>query len=48
MERRRLADLIQWIKRDNRKPIVIRGARQVGKTWIVRALATATKKDSLK
>lgn len=44
MERFRLADLIQWIKRKNRKPLIIRGARQVGKTWIVRALAKATQK----
>ena len=45
MERHRLSDLIQWIKRENRKPLVIRGARQVGKTWLVRALAKATQKE---
>lgn len=45
MERHRLSDLIQWIKRKNRKPLVIRGARQVGKTWLVRALAKATQKE---
>ncbi len=28
-----------WLKSPGRKPLVIRGARQVGKTWIVRDLA---------
>jgi len=31
--------LDQWIKEPNRKPLILRGARQVGKTWIVRDLA---------
>jgi len=29
----------RWLKNPNRKPMVLRGARQVGKTWIVRDLA---------
>lgn len=28
-----------WLQEDGRKPLVIRGARQVGKTWVVRELA---------
>lgn len=28
-----------WLKSPNRKPMVLRGARQVGKTWLVRDLA---------
>ena len=28
-----------WLKSRNRKPMVLRGARQVGKTWLVRDLA---------
>ncbi len=28
-----------WIKDQNRKPLVLRGARQTGKTWLVRDLA---------
>jgi len=28
-----------WVKDQNRKPLVLRGARQVGKTWLVRDLA---------
>jgi predicted AAA+ superfamily ATPase len=31
--------LDQWIKDNHRKPLVLRGARQVGKTWLVRDLA---------
>ncbi len=31
--------LDQWLKEPNRKPLVLRGARQVGKTWLVRDLA---------
>jgi hypothetical protein len=31
-----------WLVSPNRKPLVIRGARQVGKTWLVRHLAENT------
>jgi len=33
------AKLDKWLINSNRKPMVIRGARQVGKTWLVRDLA---------
>lgn len=39
MERVRLEDLKKWMQSADRKPLVIRGARQVGKTWVVRQLA---------
>lgn len=39
MERALLAQLTQWLKSTNRKPLIIKGARQVGKTWLVRHLA---------
>ncbi|MDQ2995118.1 MAG: AAA family ATPase [Pseudomonadota bacterium] len=39
MERARFVDLVAWLKSSDRKPLVIRGARQVGKTWLVRQLA---------
>jgi predicted AAA+ superfamily ATPase len=32
-------ELDKWLKLRNRKPMVLRGARQVGKTWLVRDLA---------
>lgn len=31
--------LDQWLQSGDRKPLVIRGARQVGKTWVVQELA---------
>jgi len=32
-------ELDAWLKGPNRKPMVLRGARQVGKTWLVRDFA---------
>jgi predicted AAA+ superfamily ATPase len=31
-----MEDLVQWKKKSNRKPLIIRGARQVGKTWLMK------------
>lgn len=39
MKRDRSAFLVDWLRSDTRKPLVIRGARQVGKTWLIRDLA---------
>ncbi|MFA6402221.1 MAG: ATP-binding protein [Salinivirgaceae bacterium] len=36
MERLQLAKLVAWKKSNNRKPLIIRGARQVGKTWLMK------------
>ncbi len=36
MKRHTYSHLIEWKNSKNRKPLVVRGARQVGKTWIVR------------
>lgn len=44
MYRKNLADLKEWIISTKRKPLIIRGARQVGKTWLVRKLANETGK----
>src|SRR5215212_4798327 len=33
--------LTRWWTRPDRKPLLLRGARQVGKTWAARALAEA-------
>lgn len=35
MKRERLADLIRWKENPHRKPLLVRGARQVGKTWLL-------------
>lgn len=39
MDRASLNTLKQWHQGTNRLPMVLRGARQVGKTWLVRELA---------
>lgn len=39
MYRKNLVHLQVWLKSPRRKPLVLRGARQVGKTWLVRELA---------
>lgn len=36
MNRGKLADLISWKNSPSRKPLIIRGARQVGKTWLMK------------
>ena len=36
--------LKEWFTSHNRKPLVIRGARQVGKTWLVRHFAQSQEK----
>ena len=36
MERFAMQDLIEWKNEKRRKPMIIRGARQVGKTWLIK------------
>lgn len=36
MKRNAMQDLVQWKKDEERKPMVLKGARQVGKTWIMK------------
>lgn len=36
MERLLLEDLKKWKEKTGRKPLILRGARQVGKTWLLR------------
>ena len=36
MERAAMAELIQWKSSARRKPLLLRGARQVGKTWLLK------------
>ncbi|MGM9700816.1 MAG: AAA family ATPase [Prevotella sp.] len=39
MEREAIKLLNEWKVRPNRKPLIIRGARQVGKTWLMMEFA---------
>ena len=36
LRRNAIHDLIQWKSSENRKPMVLKGARQVGKTWLMK------------
>ena len=45
MRRNQTAFLINWLNSTSRKPLIIRGARQVGKTWLIRDLATSSQKE---
>lgn len=47
MNRTALSFLQRWFVSDDRKPLVIRGARQVGKTWLVRHFAKQSDKKLL-
>ena len=39
MYRNALNYIIEWRQRESRRPLIIRGARQIGKTWLVREFA---------
>lgn len=39
MERKGLKQLLEWKTRQNRKPLIMYGARQVGKTWLMKEFA---------
>ncbi|NGX30519.1 MAG: hypothetical protein K940chlam4_01369 [Candidatus Anoxychlamydiales bacterium] len=45
MKRDRTSFLVNWLNSKTRKPLVIRGARQVGKTWLIRDLANSQKRQ---
>lgn len=45
MKRTHLTFLNNWLVSSQRKPLVIRGARQVGKTWLVRKFAQLCEKE---
>ena len=36
MNRTIMKDLVSWKNKSNRKPLILQGARQVGKTWIMK------------
>ncbi len=40
MERYAIDELVKWKNSNRRKPLVIEGARQVGKTWLVKEFAS--------
>lgn len=36
MERKAMSKLEQWKNSEQRKPLLLRGARQTGKTWLLK------------
>ena len=40
MIRLKIKELYAWKERKNRKPLILQGARQVGKTWLMQAFAS--------
>lgn len=47
MERKAMHELVAWKERPQRKPLLIYGARQVGKSYLIRQFADACFKDAV-
>lgn len=47
MHRKAMGKLIEWKNNPNRKPLILRGARQVGKTWLVEEFGKREFKNTL-
>jgi len=47
MYRKALGELMSWKDSPRRKPLVLKGARQVGKTWLMKELASKAYEDSV-
>ena len=45
MDRMALVDLQSWKNRPDRKPLIVHGARQVGKTWLLKEFARTAYKN---
>jgi predicted AAA+ superfamily ATPase len=45
MERKNIVDLQKWQKKPDRKPLVLHGARQVGKTWLLKEFGRRSYKN---
>ncbi len=45
MERKKLADLEKWRQKPDRKPLIVHGTRQVGKTWLLKEFGKRAYKD---
>ena len=45
MKRKAFLDLLEWKNAKERKPLIIRGARQVGKTYLIKDFGKTCYKD---
>ena len=46
MERRLMTQLLSWKESKDRKPLILEGARQVGKTWLLNLFFWTSEKNS--
>ena len=46
MQRTIMAELIRWKTKRNRKPLLLKGARQVGKTWLMKEFGSKCFKNT--
>ena len=47
MKRQAFNQLLEWKNSSNRKPLILRGARQVGKTWLMKEFAKTQYEDCI-
>ena len=47
MYRAAMENLLRWKRKKNKKPLIIRGARQVGKTWLMREFGKIAYKETV-
>lgn len=47
MKRMAMAHLLDWKEKTNRKPLIIEGARQVGKTWLMKMFGKQSFSDTV-
>lgn len=47
MYRFAMENLFRWKNKKNRKPLIIEGARQVGKTWLMKEFGTQAYEDTV-
>ena len=47
MYRKAIEDLHKWKNKENKKPLIIRGARQVGKTWLMKEFGNIAYTDTV-
>ena len=47
MYRNNIKELIKWKLDENKKPLIILGARQVGKTWLIKEFGRTEYKQTI-
>lgn len=47
MERKAMVSMLEWKKDPDRKPLILKGARQVGKTWLMQEFGRRYYKDTV-